>query len=65
MRVTTSVSPGWMNSRMVCEFGTSREGGAVAGLGADHGAARGLQRRHLGIEVLVRGRDPGIADAGR
>ena len=46
------------------QFGPSREGGAVAGLGADHGAARGLKRRQLGIEVLVRGRDPGIADAG-
>ena len=46
------------------EFGPSREGGAVAGLGADHGAARGLKRRQLGIEVLLRGRDPGIADAG-
>ena len=45
------------------EFGTSREGGAVAGLGADHGAARGLKCRELPIEVLVRGRDPGIADA--
>ena len=41
------------------------EGGAVAGLGADHGAACSLKRRDLGIEVLVRGRDPGIADAGR
>ena len=38
------------------KFGTSREGGAVAGLGADHGAACGLKRRDLGIEVLVRGR---------
>ena len=47
------------------QFRTSRKGGAVAGFGADHGAARGLQRCHLGIEVLVRGRDPGIADAGR
>ena len=46
------------------EFGTSREGGAVAGLGADHGAARGFKRRELRIEVLVRGRDPGVADAG-
>ena len=46
------------------QFGPSREGGAVAGLGADHGAARGLKRRRLGIEVLLRGRDPGIADSG-
>ena len=46
------------------ELGPSREGGAVAGLGADHGAPCGLKRRRLGIEVLVRGRDPGIADAG-
>ena len=47
------------------EFGASGEGGAVAGLGAHHGAAWGLKCRHLGVEVLVRGRDPGIADAGR
>ena len=47
------------------EFGTSREGRAVAGLGAHHGAPCGLKRRRLGIKVLVRGRDPGIADAGR
>ena len=46
------------------QFGPSREGGAVAGLGADHSAARSLKPRQLGIEVLVRGRDPGIADAG-
>ena len=46
------------------ELGVSREGGAVAGLGADHGAACGLKRRRLSIEVLVRGRDSGIADAG-
>ena len=46
------------------QFGPSLEGGAVAGLGADHGAARSVKRRQLGIEVLVRGRDPGIADAG-
>ena len=38
------------------------EGGAVAGLGADHGAARSLKRRHLGIEVLVRGRDGSVAN---
>ena len=45
--------------------GTARvAGGAVAGLGADHGAACSLKRRHLGIEVLIRGRDPGITDAG-
>ena len=31
-------------------------------LGAHNGAACSLKRRHLGIEVLVRGRDPGIAD---
>ena len=36
------------------ELGTSREGSAVAGLGADHGAACGLKRCRLGIEVLVR-----------
>ena len=47
------------------QFGASREGGAVAGLGADHGAACLLERRNLGIEVLVRGRDPGVADASR
>ena len=46
------------------QFGTSPEGGAIASFGADHGAARGLKRRELGIDVLVRGRDPGIADAG-
>ena len=46
------------------QFGPSRKGGAVAGLGAHHGAASSLKRRRLGIEVLVRGRDPGIADAG-
>ena len=32
------------------ELGTSREGGAVAGLGADHGAPCGLKRRRLRIE---------------
>ena len=37
--------------------GTSREGGAIAGLGAHHRAACGMQRRRLGIEVLIRGRD--------
>ena len=46
------------------EFGTTREGGAVAGLGADHGASCSFKCRDLGIEVLVHGRDPGIADAG-
>ena len=65
MRVTTSVSPGWMKSRMVPSSGRPRESGAVAGLGADHGAACTLQRDNLGFEVLIRGRDPGIADAGR
>ena len=47
------------------ELGASLEGGAVAGLGTDHGAPGLLERCNLGIEVLVRGRDPGIADAGR
>ena len=46
------------------QFGTSREGGAVASLGPDDGAARGLKCGELRIKVLVRGRDPGIADAG-
>ena len=46
------------------QLGTSREGGAVAGLGAHHRAAGGLQRRELDIGVLVRGRDPGVADPG-
>ena len=40
------------------KFGTSCEGGAVAGLGVDHGAVCSLKRRHLGMEVLIRGRDP-------
>ena len=42
------------------ELGTTREGGAVAGLGA----SCGIECRDLGIGVLVHGRDPGIADAG-
>ena len=43
----------------------SLEGGAGAGLGPDHGAPGRRERCDLGIEVLVGGRDPGIADAGR
>ena len=46
------------------ELGTTDEGGAVAVLGADHGASCGFECRDLGSGVLVHGRDPGIADAG-
>ena len=47
------------------EFGPGLEGGAAAGLGPDHGAARGIERRDLGHRNPVRGRDPGMTDSGR
>ena len=47
------------------KFGTAREGGAVAGLGADHGAACGLKRRHLGIEILIPRSRPWHSRCGR
>ena len=65
MRVTTSVSPRTDEVEDDPEFGPVLEGAAAAGLGPDHGAARGLERRDLDIRVLVRGRDPGIAYPGR
>ncbi len=46
------------------QFRASVQGGAAAGLIADHGAARSLKRLHLGVQGLVRRRDPGIADPG-
>ena len=58
MRVTTSVSPGWMKSRMVRSSGRPARVVPAAGLGADHGAACRGERRALGIEVLVRGGVP-------
>ncbi|MCY3873981.1 MAG: hypothetical protein OXF88_06785 [Rhodobacteraceae bacterium] len=46
------------------EFGTALETGAAAGFGPDQGASRGLECRDPGLGVLIRRRDPGIADAG-
>ncbi len=46
------------------EFAATFEAGAAAGFGSVQGASRGLEHRDSGIEVLVRGRYPCIADAG-
>ena len=53
MRVTTSVSPGWMKSRMVWQFGTVLKEDTAAGFGPDHGASHCLERGDLGIGVLA------------
>ena len=44
------------------QFRTPVQRGAAAGLGPDHGAAGGLEGLDLGVQGLVRGRDPSIAD---